>query len=361
MKACLLNHDLSATTGAGRFGRALISALRNGDPRGTYDMFTHEDVLPRGWWGSLIALPRLRRLAGRYNVIHALDGWPYGVLAAFMTAGTGRKLVITAIGTGAVQPLYNFIRRLFLHWAYQRADALTAVSRHTRTEILKVVSGLVIEVINHGVNADSFKAPPSSLPEIEKLKPYILSVGALKSRKGFDTAIEACARWRKRFPSLRYLIFGTGPEYERLRELAETNGVGRQVIFVAYDTTLGSRVDEATLVALYRNAELFLLLPRDVGKDIEGFGLVFLEAAASGLPVVATRDSSAEDAVSDGESGVLVPSADPVAAAEAIAAILSRPDLRRRFSRNAIAFAAARNWRIVAERYRTVYHKVLAQ
>ena len=328
MKVCFLNHDLSDKTGAGRFCLSLVAAIKEIHPNVEYRVITHE------WVKRIISL---RRIFKHYDVVHALDGWPYGFVAVLATRGLGIRVVITAIGTGAVKPLYQPIKKHLLTWAYRRADAVTAISNNTKREILKVVPGLDIKVINHGVDFQKFQNTKSKL---QMSKPYILSVGAWKPRKGYKYSIAAFELVEDKFPDLKYVIVGNAPEevknkYNRIRFLND--------------------LSEEELVSLYRNAELFVLLPVDDNHDIEGFGLVFLEAAAAGLAVIGTRESGAEDAVLDGQNGFLVPPRSSEQAAEAITKILSDGELKNRFSEKSREFAKNMSWAKAAGQYLAIY------
>jgi GxxExxY protein len=367
MRIYYLNHNLSERTGAGRFCLELLEALKKQIPDFEYRILTHDNFLPKSLWQLPWFFLKIRKIFKQYDIIHALDGWPYGVIAALAILGLNRsqqpehtrmtrtgeqmnrpqqsnqqfgsfgsnsdssgrvnrpKLIITAIGTGAVQPLYNFWKRPLLKWAYRKADAVTAVSHNTKREIQKILPDLKIEVINHGVDFEkyatsmnrpqqpehtrmtrtgeqmnrpqqsnqqfgSFGSNSDSSGRIQQLKPYILSVGALKKRKGYEYSIKAFAEIAPQFPDLKYIIVGEGPEYQNLKFKIENLKLNNKVVFF-------NNLSEQELISLYQNAELFILLPQDVNKDIEGFGLVFLEAAAAGLPVIAVKESSAEDAV----------------------------------------------------------------
>ncbi|MDP3800221.1 MAG: glycosyltransferase [bacterium] len=176
----------------------------------------------------------------------------------------------------------------------------------------------------------------------------MLSVGTLKKRKGYKYSIKAFAEVADKFPELKYIIVGQGPEEENLKSQISNLKIKDKVIFF-------DRLSEEFLVALYHNAELFILLSQDNGKDIEGFGLVFLEAASCGLPVVATLETGAADAVSDGKNGVLVPTRDNYKAAQAIIKILSNSSLKNSFSKSSLEFAKSMSWERVANLYLKAY------
>lgn len=345
MKVCYLNHDLKSNTGAGRFCISLLNSLTRLIPNFGYEVLTHENLLPKKLWKLPLYWSRLRRVFKKYDVIHALDGWPYGFIAALAAWGLKKKLIITAIGTGAVKPLYSFWRRPLLKWAYKKADKIVAVSNNTKKEILKFLPNLTIEVINHGVDAAKYESLVGT-SEAQNLKPYILSVGVLKKRKGYEYSIKAFAAIAPKFFDLKYVIIGKGPEKSDLvSQLADQNsGLKNRIIFL-------ENLSEEELSAFYKNAELFILLPQDINKDIEGFGLAFLEAAAAGLPVIGAKNTSAEDAIQDGKNGILVESKNIKAAAGAMEKILSDQQLKEDFSKSSLNFAKSMNWKKAAERY----------
>lgn len=360
MRICFLSHNVNPATGAGRFGLNLIERLQRAEPGLEAVVLTtigsghplERPLLSRNRPKLLLALPRIRAVFRSCDLIHALDGWPYGVIAALALIGLGRPLVITAIGTGAVQPLYRWYGGL-LRRAYRRAAAIAAISSNTRREILAKVPGIEIAVINHAVDAGEFSGDlmagltETEKSEIEHLKPYVLSVGGWKRRKGFEHSFAAFAEIKKRFPALRYVICGIGPK-PRLEEPLGLSGSVRYFKGIRWPF----------LKAMYKNANLFMLLPVDDDKDIEGFGFAFLEAAAAGLPVIGTRESGAEDAVSDGENGFLVPQRDARAAADAAIRILGDAELGDRMRRASPAFSRQMNWGRVVEAYRRLYRAV---
>jgi len=121
---------------------------------------------------------------------------------------------------------------------------------------------------------------------------------------------------------LRYAIVGTGIDEPRLRVLANELGVADRVIFAGALT-------DAEVAEAYATATVYVGLSRvDVGINAEGFGISFLEAAASGIPIVAGDSGGVRSAVSDGENGIVVPPQDVNAAVEALRSLLSDKDRR---------------------------------
>jgi phosphatidylinositol alpha-1,6-mannosyltransferase len=164
----------------------------------------------------------------------------------------------------------------------------------------------------------------------------IVSISRLVPRKGFDVAIRAAARLRASRPDLLLAIAGGGRDEARLRRLA--NELGAPVRFLG-------RVSNEALPQLYACADLYAMLCRNRwgGLEQEGFGIVFVEAAACGVPQIAGASGGAAEAVAHGETGLVIDQPDDVdAVADAMRALLDDPARRR-------AMAAAGRRRAVAE------------
>jgi phosphatidyl-myo-inositol dimannoside synthase len=150
----------------------------------------------------------------------------------------------------------------------------------------------------------------------------VLALSRLVPRKGFDVVIEAAARLAPRHPSLLVAVAGSGRDRDRLERLARRSGA--PVHFLG-------RVADDLMPSLYGCVDLFTMLCRNrwLGLEQEGFGIVFLEAAAAGVPQVAGRSGGADEAVAHGMTGLVVDRpADPDAVAVAIDHLLSDADLR---------------------------------
>ena len=173
--------------------------------------------------------------------------------------------------------------------------------------------------------------------------PLVVGVSRLVPRKGFDTVLRAVALVTRTHPGVSVAIAGAGRDAHRLRVLAARFGAPARFL---------GRIDDEQLPLLYGCADVFAMACRNrwAGLEQEGFGIVFLEAAAAGVPQVAGRSGGAAEAVVDGDTGFVIDPADSVAdVAAAIARILGDPDLRSRL-------AAASRARAVAE----FSHDVLA-
>lgn len=184
--------------------------------------------------------------------------------------------------------------------------------------------------------------------------PIILTVARLVPHKGQDMGIRALAMLSHDFPELRYIMVGEGHDAQRLRDLARELGVADRVGFVG-----AMRDDE--LPEAYATSTIYLGASRvDREINVEGFGISFLEAGASGIPSVAGDSGGVRSAVRDGETGIVVPPTDIDAIADAIRALLLNEERRRQMG------AAARhavethyNWDRVARDTREFTEQVV--
>ncbi len=164
---------------------------------------------------------------------------------------------------------------------------------------------------------------------------WAVTVARLVPHKGIDVAIEAIASLADTWPTLHYAVIGRGNDLTRLEALATQLGVRERVHFMA-------DVDDSELPAAYSLGDIYLGLSREDGVEVEGFGIALLEAAASGLPVVAGRSGGTGDAVSDGATGLLV---DPLSVHEAASAIRTLLDDPER----GLALGSAGRERVIRE------------
>lgn len=191
--------------------------------------------------------------------------------------------------------------------------------------------GLPVEIIPPGVDVERFR--PLDPDEIDAARrrfdvdpdaDLVVSVSRLVPRKGFDVLIEASARLRRRHRRLQVLIGGAGRDHDRLQRLIDRTGAPARLL---------GRVGEDDLPSLYGAADLFSMTCRTrwFGLEQEGFGIVFLEAAAAGVAQIAGASGGSAEAVADGETGIVV--SDPRSVEETITALdrlLSDPQLRRK-------------------------------
>lgn len=174
-------------------------------------------------------------------------------------------------------------------------------------------------------------------------------------RKGTHLLVAAMARVREHIPDVQLVVTGrqADPDYLAL--------VHHQIADLGLQNCvhLAGEIPERELIGWYQHADVFALPSLTVGGKFEGFGLVFLEASASGLPVIGTTGSGVEEALIDGETGLLVPQDNAPALAEAIIRLLSDDTLRVRLGTAGREYARTQDWSGVAAHIMALYRQLL--
>jgi phosphatidylinositol alpha-1,6-mannosyltransferase len=234
--------------------------------------------------------------------------------------------------------------------ALGKADAVAANSAFTAALARPFLKGQgpALEVIHPPV-AQQPAPDPQAQAEVARLRggegPLLLTLARIEPRKGIDAVIRALPAMVARHPGLRYVVAGGGGDLPRLRTLARETGVEERIHFLG-------RVSDGLKAALYAGADLLVMPVRREGNSVEGFGLVYLEAAWYGLPALAGRDGGSAEAVADGETGLVCDGADPAQVSAALARLLDDPALRRRLGAAAACRVRADfQWDAVLPRY----------
>jgi glycosyltransferase involved in cell wall biosynthesis len=227
---------------------------------------------------------------------------------------------------------------------FARADAIVAVSTACAQELGRVfgVPRDRVTVVHNGIDTTLFRPLPRDPGLLQKFglhnKRVIVTVSRLAPRKGIDRVIEALPRVLVAVPNLHYLVVGDGPQAAELRALAVRCGVAAQVTFAG-------AVPHAEVPRHLALAELMAMPNRRMpdGED-DGLSLIFLEANACGLPVIAGHSGGAPEVVEDGVNGLLVDGNDIAGVAAAITRVLCDADLAARLAGDGIRLAATSGW-----------------
>jgi phosphatidylinositol alpha-1,6-mannosyltransferase len=274
-------------------------------------------------------LPVVRRLCGAPVVFYI-----HGEEVCFSPRATGmlsRHLQKSAIG------------------CLRQADGIVVVSRFTQGKVLALgTDPSRVKLVYSGVDHVRFTPGPSDSKVIARHgltgKRVILTVARLDARKGHETVIKALPTILSRVPEAIYLIVGQGPERDRLARLVAELQLETRVVFAGV-------VADDELCAYYRTCDVFVQPNYQFNGDNEGFGLVFLEAAACGCAVVAGRAGGVPEAVKDGETGLLVDGTSVEQTSDAISRLLLDANLRSEFSRNGINWARRFHWQATANAF----------
>jgi phosphatidylinositol alpha-1,6-mannosyltransferase len=212
--------------------------------------------------------------------------------------------------------------------ALSRVRTVVAVSQFAAEMTRRVIGPTATEVvvINPPLDPQAV-AGASALAALDARiagrGPVVSTLSRLEPRKGVDTVLAALPRLRDRFPHIVYLVGGGGDDLPRLRRLAGALGVEAHVEFLG-------RLDEQAKAALYERSDVFAMPVRRVGASVEGFGIVYAEAAWRGVPSLAGAEGGAADAVLDGETGFVRRGDDPEAVQAALTTLLADDGLRAR-------------------------------
>jgi glycogen synthase len=300
--------------------------------------------------------------AGRsFDVVHAHD-WLVAHAATTLARHLGVPLVATLHATeagrhqgwlpGPVNRTIHSVERRLTREA-RRVVTCSAYMRWEATRLFDLPAGKV-DVVPNGVDAARWQVGPDRVALARQRwaadGPLITYCGRLVHEKGVQDLLSAVPRLRRRHPGLRVVVAGTGPAEAELRARARSLRLGRSVAFAGF-------VPDADLAALVGAADCAVVPSR-----YEPFGMVALEAAAAGTPVVAADVGGLAEVVADGRVGVRFPAGDPVALAAAVGRLLGDPELGRRLVRaGQAAVAAEHGWDRVAERTVAVYQRAATE
>jgi glycogen(starch) synthase len=281
-----------------------------------------------------------------FDVVHAHD-WLVAHAATTLRHHLGVPLVATLHATEAGRhqgwlpgPVNRTIHSVEW-WLTFEARRVVTCSAYMRWEVTRLfeLPADKVDVVPNGVDAARWQVGSD----------LVAYCGRLVHEKGVQDLLAAVPRLRRRHPGLRVVVAGTGPAEAALREQARSLRLGRSVTFAGF-------VPDAELAALVAAADCAVVPSR-----YEPFGMVALEAAAAGTPVVAADVGGLAEVVADGRLGVRFPAGDPVALAGAVSRLLADPELGRRLVRaGRAALAAEHDWALVAERTVAVYQRAVA-
>lgn len=263
------------------------------------------------------------------DVLHALHLTSYGFLAALSGY---HPCVISPWGTDILEaprltPLHAWLTRFSL----RRADEIAATGDDLARETARYAPpGRTVHSIPYGVDLERFQPRPRSP---DGGRPVIGTVSRLSKEKGVRFLLDAFDRLGL-CDNAVLRIAGDGPDRAALEGKAETSGWGGSAEFVGW-------LDHAAIPSFLQSLDIYVQ-----PSLFEGFGVAAVEAAAAGLPVVASRVNGLPGVVIDGVTGMLVPPGDAAALADAIASLIHDPEKRRRMGEAGRAFVAQHyDWR----------------
>lgn len=281
----------------------------------------------RGWRTYWRAFRGLRRIVKREQVrmLHCGRTLPEGLVALMIRTWCRIPYLCFVHGEEMNYALSSRELSWLARRVLKKAELVIANSRNTE-RLLREGWGLPPErvvLLHPGADTQRF-VPAARNAEVRARlgwndRPVILTVGRLQRRKGHDTMIRALNKIRKRIPNVLYAIVGDGEERGYLQELVVREGLTEHVQFQ------GETTDE-DLVRCYQQCDLFVLANRDENGDIEGFGMVLVEAQACGKPVVAGTSGGTAETMHIPETGEVVDCVGPEKLAALVGDLLADPE-----------------------------------
>ena len=254
---------------------------------------------------------------------------PLGLMAPALRRAGASRVVATTHGHEVGWTLVPGLRQLLARVAGD-VDVMTYLGEYTRSRLSAVCPPERLSRLTPGVDASVFRPDVPGAAELRGSlgladRPVIVCVSRLMPRKGQDALIRCLPEVQRAVPDAALLLVGGGPYRSRLASLAVSTGVESSVVFT------GS-VPWDELPAYYGCGDVFAMPCRTRlgGADVEGLGIVFLEASACGLPVIAGASGGAPDAVLEGETGYVVDGESDAAVTARLVELLSDPGTARR-------------------------------
>jgi phosphatidylinositol alpha-1,6-mannosyltransferase len=306
-----------------------------------------------GIYARFLAKSMALALTHRFDAVHAFRALPEGLVAWLVARLTFRPVVIYAHGeeltTWGRGGKYKAMR-----FALRHADKVFANSDFTRNELLAMaVRAENIVLINPGVDVERFRPglPCDDLKASVGLQPgqkLILSVGRLSRRKGFDTVVRSLPRLDEAGIGACYALIGIGEDHDYLTGLAREMGVEEQVHMLGH-------VSPEDLPRWYNACDVFVMPNREINGDTEGFGMVFIEAAACGRPAISGKAGGTAAAVEDGVTGYRIDAEHADNLVPVLSRILSDPALATTLGAAGLERVVREfSWQRVAEKTRAL-------
>src|SRR3989339_398381 len=364
MKILFLSHMTDPTAGGwGRYTHDLMSALRElgHEVKSVQEVLGNEEGLhdPLSYLSTpfvfLLDAGKIKRAIGAFkpDVVH-ITVEPYALLVPYMPEDM--HVVLTVHGSYAYLPAVSswfwapICKRLYTS-ALKRIRTIIAVSEYTKAYLLKNIEAK-IDVVHNGIATNDAVFAENPTPKEKKI---ILTVAPLKRRKGIVESLRAVARYKKEYrTSVEYRIVGSHDT-----QSAYSKSVADEIRLLGLSDTvvLTGRVSEEMLRQEYAQADLFLMLPLVKEPYFEGFGLVYLEANAAGVPAIGSSEGGSREAIEEGVSGYVVDPNDPAETSARIHDILDTGSIDRARAR---AWAENHDIKIVAEKLLEIYRGVMS-
>ncbi|AKM83790.1 TPA: hypothetical protein DCZ46_00420 [Candidatus Campbellbacteria bacterium] len=362
MKALIITNSLGERSGWERYSLDMVNGLiQNGfdvlvichKKNDSYKNIKQIELLPdplrlrknqfTALWDAIRFF--LKNDFGKPNLIHCFVE-PYLFFTFILSLFFKVPYFLTIHGSYGVKGFDCIIYKTIQIFSYIKAKKIICISNYTKNRILEYGNFENIVIIPNGVS-DKISSFTTS---VEK-ENSIIGIGVLKNRKGFHITLNALALVRENIPDIKYYIVGIQRDkkyFELLEKIVKEKRLEENVFFYG-------NADDSKKFELLNKSKIFVLNPVSNEFNFEGFGLVYLEANALGLPVIGSYGNGGEDAIKDGYNGFLVHNENPEESAEKIKILLEDDALYVKMSDNAREWVKDFSWDKISQKYISVY------
>lgn len=300
---------------------------------------------------------RLKAFVKEHNItrIHCGRVLPEGLMAWMLAKTTGIPYSCYVHGedleASALSRELNSITKMVMRGCRQ-----VICNSHNSAGIVERVDPSVLDkvvVMHPGVDASQFVPAPKDSDFLNQMgwqdKSLILTVGRLQARKGQDKLIEAMPGILANVPNAHYVIIGNGETKERLEQRVSELGLAEHV-------TMLTQCDDTTMIKAYQQCDVFILPNRTEGQDIEGFGMVLVEAQACAKPVVAGDSGGTKETMIQGTTGFVVDATNTQELTDVLSKLLLDSALREKMGQQARKYVESElDWNRAAEKATTLF------
>lgn len=294
------------------------------------------------------------------DIIHCGAVIPFGFYGLFFKRFFRTPYILHTLGEEITYFKKSRFKKKIISNLLQNADKVITLSRFIKREVIELgVREENTAIIPLWVDTDRFK--PRDVKYLkEKLhlqdKKIILTVSRLVERKNHETVIKSLPKILEKVPDLVYIIVGIGPTEGKLKKLAKEINLDKYIIFTG-------RLPHNSLADYYNVSDVFIMPNRVLEEtgELEGLGVVFLEANACGKPVIGGRSGGTEDAIIDGKTGLLIDKVtDPDEISRAILKLLLDEELCRKMGEDGRERVREHfNWKITADKLRKINKTII--
>jgi len=261
--------------------------------------------------------------------IHCGDLFPQDFAGMLMHKLRGTPLLVFVHGDEISQTEGRRLQPRLRNAIYRAADSVVVANRFAYERVINILGSVDrVTMITPGVDMNRFYPGPRPAWICDQFQvgddPLLVTVGRLVKKKGHETVLRSLPVLLRKYPHLKYLIVGDGPERGRLEVITSELGLRGSVSFAG-------NVPNYNVGDFYRAADIFCLVNQeDAYGDIESFGMVFVEAGACGKPVIGGRSGGTSQSILDGQTGMLCDPENVSQLCELLGVLISKPEVRRR-------------------------------